>query len=412
MSACARASDGWRTLAAAALALSLAATATPPATAQTPATAPGCDPVGELGFVCGARNPEDLVRIPGSRWLIASGFADGGSLNLVDTRARALERWFVGAPDQMDADRIRFPHCPGTPQAERLNLQGLHLRREVDGKLTLYAANHGGREAIEIFRVDVGGEEPRVRWLGCLPLPAGRAANSVTTLPDGTVLATELIRPGTAITDYVQQRVTGGVYAWRPGDNAFRLLPGTELPGDNGIEASRDGKYFYVVAFGWHAILVYAMADTSRPLKRIEAPDFMPDNLHWDGDRLIAAGMRYDEPACGGRRKIIDGVADMMFCHRGYVVAEFDPDAGLFRTIAYAEPNPGFNAASAAVIVDGELWMGAFRSDRIAYRRLGRLRGPAIARRAGAPEDRPILPRRLSPHPRNRFAAREGGGAP
>ena len=335
-----------------------------------------CGPSGELGFICGAENPEDLARIPGTPWLIATGFAPGSGLKLVDTRAGSLKPWFTGAASQVRPDRRRFAQCSGPPDPGLLNIQGLHLRREAQGGLTLYGANHGGREAIEIFDVDAAAE-PRLTWIGCLPMPPGYAANSVTTYPDGTVLATVLTRPGTTITDYVRGAITGGVFQWAPGDTAFHLLPGTELPGNNGIEASRDGTQFYVVAFGWHSILVYSRADTTKPLKRIEAPDFMPDNIHWDGDRLISAGMRLDEPACGGRRRIVEGVADMMFCHRGYVAAEFDPSAGVFRTIVYSGPNADFNAVSTAVTVGDELWLGAFRSDRIAYRRLSSQAGDA-----------------------------------
>jgi hypothetical protein len=80
--------------------------------------------------------------------------------------------------------------------------------------------------------------------------------------------------------------------------------------------------------------------------------------------------MQYDEPACGGTRKIIDGKADDMRCHRGYVVAELDPRTLVFSTVAYAEPNPGFNGVSAARIVDDELWLAAYQGDRIAVRKL------------------------------------------
>lgn len=368
-------------IAAALAALALAGVAGRAAAASAPPAARACARAGELGFVCGADNPEDLARIPGTPWLIATGFAPGGGLSLVDTRTRALRRWFDGAPSQLDPDSARFPHCPGPPDARLLDTQGLHLRWEGDGRGLLYVANHGGREAVEVFRVEARAAQPRLTWIGCLPMPPGYAANAVSAFPDGTVLATVLTRPGTTITDFVEGRVTGGVYAWGPGDAGFHLLPGTELPGDNGLETSRDGRRFYVVAFGWHAVVVYDRADTAHPVRRIEAPDFMPDNIHWDGDRLMAAGMRLDEPACGGRRKIVNGVADMMLCHRGYVAAELDPDAGVFRTIAYGEPNPSFNAVSSAVIVGHELWLGAFRSDRIAWRRLpAQLNRPAVGR--------------------------------
>jgi hypothetical protein len=325
-----------------------------------------CAPAGELSFVCGAENPEDLARIPGTRWLIATGFAPGAGLKLVDTGSKRLSRWTPLVPAGRPAD----PRCPSPLDPAVLNAHGLSLRARGEDRWTLHVVNHGARESIEVFDVEVRSDRPVLRWAGCLPMPEGLAANSVATFSDGTVLATVLTRPGTTIADFVAGRPTGGVYQWAPGDDRFRLLPGTELPGDNGLETSPDDRRFYVVAFGWHAVVIFARDDTTHPLLRAVAPDFMPDNIHWDGERLIAAGMRYDEPACGGLRGVIDGIADPMTCHRGYVAAALDPRTGMFRTLVYGPPNPAFNDVSSAVVVGNELWLGAYRSDRLAWRLL------------------------------------------
>ena len=329
-----------------------------------------CEPVQELDFVCGAERPEDLARIPGTKWLIASGFSNGAGLKLVDTENKSLRTWYVGERKQNRFDRKTFEHCPGPLDVALFNVQGISLRSNGSMQHTLYATNHGGRETIEVFAVDARGPEPALTWIGCVPMPSGTAANSVAAFSDGTILATVLTHPGTTITDFVNGKITGGVYEWRRGSAGFRLLVGTELPGNNGVETSKDDMHFYVVAFGWHSILEFSRVNTSHPTRKVEAPGFMPDNIHWDGDRLIAAGMQLDEPVCGGRRKIIDGQADMMRCHRGYVVAQLDPKTLAFTILAYAEPNKNFNGVSAAVIVDRKLWLASYQADRIAYRSL------------------------------------------
>ena len=38
-----------------------------------PLGAQTCDPAGEVKFVCGTTNPEDLYIVPGAPWVIASG---------------------------------------------------------------------------------------------------------------------------------------------------------------------------------------------------------------------------------------------------------------------------------------------------------------------------------------------------
>lgn len=333
---------------------------------ESPGT--GCLSRQELSFVCGNEHPEDLAPIPGTPWLIVSGFADGAGLKLIDTRSKSGRRWYRGEPGQANADRTRYPHCPTPPDVATFNTQGLSLRRTGQGTYMLYAANHGGRESIEVFQVSITADEPRLQWQGCILMPAGMAANSVASFEDGTVLVTVLTRPGTSIADFVQGRKTGAVYEWIPGAPAFRLVRGTELPGNNGLEVSPDQKSFWVVAFGWHAVVKFSRGNPAHQIRKGVAPDFMPDNIHWDGHRLIAAGMRYDEPACGGERKAIAGKADDMRCHRGYVIATVDPITLEFHTLAYAEPNSDFNGVSAAFVMDGTLWLGSYQADRVAFR--------------------------------------------
>lgn len=333
--------------------------------------ASGCGAVNELHFVCGAHHPEDMVRIPRTRWVIVSAFAPRGGLQALDTQARTLRPWHIASPGRREAgERVGAADCPGPPDGRQLDTQGLSLRVLGPGRYRLYAVNHGGRESIEIFAVSMAGGAPAPRWRGCVLMPAGDAANAVSSYPDGTIIATVLNRPGTTKADFMRGKPTGGVFEWRPGTEGFRLLPGTELPGNNGLTAAPDGKRFYVVAFGLHAIYMYSASDTRRPIRAATAPGFMPDNVHWEGGRLIAAGMTYDEPACGGVRKIINGHADPMLCHRGYVVAALDPHTLHYTVLAHGGPNPAFNGATTGLIAGNRLWISSYQADRVAYRAL------------------------------------------
>jgi hypothetical protein len=321
---------------------------------------------GNLGFLCGTQRPEDVVRVPGTRWLVYSGFSDGAGLKLVDTAAHSMRqlpyRETEGGPGS-------WSQCKSPPDRVTFNTQGLSIRDLGGSQSRLHVVNHGDRESIETFSVDARAAEPLFTWTGCILMPQGLAANSVATFSDGTILVTVLTHPGRTITDFWRGEVTGAVYAWTPGDSTFRLLPGTELPGNNGLETSRDDSEFFVIAFGWRSVVVFSRADPSRPVRRATAPGFMPDNIHWSDGKLVLAGMQYDEPACGGIRKIINGKADEMRCHRGYTVAQLDPQSMGFSILAYAEPDPDFNGVSAAAIVAGELWLASYQSDRVAWRR-------------------------------------------
>jgi hypothetical protein len=52
----------------------------------------GCAADADLGYVCGAERPEDILPLPQTRWLVASGFARGAGLKLVDAPARTLAK--------------------------------------------------------------------------------------------------------------------------------------------------------------------------------------------------------------------------------------------------------------------------------------------------------------------------------
>jgi hypothetical protein len=333
------------------------------------ATPAVCEPGVRLHYICGVERPEDIVAVPGTHLIITSGFAPGAGLKLVDTEKHAATLWFVGAPDQIEPDRATYTSCSGPVDPKLFNARGLALRRTGERRYSLHVVNHGGRESIEIFDVILGGEIPRLVWRGCRVMPAGQVGNAVATFADGTLLAAVLTRPGTTIGDFMLGKPTGAVWQWRVGDDRFREIRGTELPGDNGLEVDSDERHFYVVAFGWHAVVVFDRHRT-KSVRTIVMPDFMPDNVHWTGGRLVAGGMRLDEPACGGLRRVVNGEADKMLCHRGYVAGAIDPVKGTVSTLAYGEPEAGFNGVSTAIVAGGTLWLGSYQADRIAYRPL------------------------------------------
>lgn len=335
-----------------------------------------CGSDGSLSYLCGAEKPEDLAPLPGTRWLVASGFAAGSGLKLIDTEAKTLRPWFTGHATQSAPQRDRYPDCERPPAPELFNARGISLRHKGTNEAELHVVNHGGRESVEVFVITwpASGDEPRLAWRGCLLLPDGHVGNSVATYADGTVLVTVLTRPGTTITDFVRGEKTGLVLERSAGAPAFVAIPGTELEGNNGLESARDDSGFYVVAFGTRSIVRFDRGDTSGPRWSAVATEFMPDNIHWHGDRLLAAGMVRDEPACGGVRQIVNGVADAMRCHRGYVAALLDPATRTWNVVADGAPSAFFNGVSSAAVIGGELWLGSYQADRLAVRRLPSIR--------------------------------------
>src|SRR5258706_16044746 len=106
--------------------LPAAITPVSPLSAQTqpPQATTSCAPTNRLNFVCGAQNPEDLVPIPGTRWLIASGMKEGAGLKLVDTDAKTARLFYTGRPAQLRPDTTLFPNSPAPPDASTFNAHG------------------------------------------------------------------------------------------------------------------------------------------------------------------------------------------------------------------------------------------------------------------------------------------------
>jgi hypothetical protein len=331
--------------------------------AQAPA---GCAPSGGLSFICGIQNAEDLVPVPNSHWMFASGMADGSGLHLIDTSAKRASTLYGGGKGTARADRARFPNCPAPLDSKLAHLHGLSLRPAQAAHYTLYATNHGGRESIEVFDVDAGAASPSATWIGCVPMPDKFPANSVAVFKDGTILATVLITPDKTFEDAFAGRITGVVYQWTPGAPGFKKLPGTELSANNGIETSADDRTFYVASTTTKRVLEFSRADPSKPMRAAQLKEFGPDNIRLIGGRLVTAGMIDNEPACGGAPKTADGIR----CSRGYIADAIDPKTLAVTEIARGPATPAFTGTATAIPVGNELWLGSFNADRVAYRSL------------------------------------------
>ena len=171
--------------------------------------------------------------------MLASGMAPGSGLHLVDTRAKTVQKVFAAGRASVQHDKTRFGLCPGPLDAKQALLHGLSLRPAGAGRYTVYATNHGGRESIEVFEIDMRARSaaPPVTWVGCVPLPDKLAANSVAAFTDGTLVATVLILPG----NDVRGRVRGPQHGCGADvDAGDARVPPAAGHGDVGEQRHRD----------------------------------------------------------------------------------------------------------------------------------------------------------------------------
>ena len=182
--------------------------------------------------------------------------------------------------------------CPGAPDWSVFEPRGLGMR-EIGRKPVLVAINHGGRETLEFFDVDMGGAEPMLTWTGCAAAPEGQWPDDIAVMSDGSLFVTSLWDPAdeTRVEKLVGGKPVGGMLRWSA-DGGWAVVPGYDgLSGPNGISASADGKDVFIAAWSGKKIL-HAKADDMAGFTEV-AVDFPPDNLNWseDGKTILVAGV-------------------------------------------------------------------------------------------------------------------------
>ena len=324
-----------------------------------------CQPDGELNYICGLQNAEDILPLGATEWLLVSGM-DGqfsntpitGHIYLVNRREKISEVLFPGARPAFRQDMAMFAGCPGPLNPDKFSSHGLALREQSSGMHRLYMTSHGEREAIEVFDIDTSGGKPAITWVGCVLLPEKTWANSVAILADGGFVATNFMDPTVPniFAEILQGKISGQVYEWHPG-GAVTVVAGTELSAPNGIALSADERWMYVNAFGTHEVVRYDR--TANPItSQTVAVTVGPDNIRWGDDGLLyIVGLNYVAPAdCASPP-----------CQTGWSVFSIDPDTLAAKRVAGADQTAALQGASAAVSVGNEIWIGTYNGNRIGY---------------------------------------------
>ena len=330
--------------------------ATPEPTPAADATPPGfteygahpCDPIDDIQFICDMVSPEDLAVLPGSEWVIASGAQEGGRLQVINARDKTTTVLFPRPGQTERLDATTYPTCPGPLPASEQEVfrgHGLYLKPGDGAIHTLYVVHHGTRESIEVFEVDAAGAAPDLTWIGCAPALSTLSLNSVVALPDGGFATTS--------------GPTDDVWAWHTATGWARI-PGSQGTAPNGLEISHDGRWLYIAGWSQEKLTRISLNETPVQQEVIDL-GFRPDNVRMslDGSVIFASG-HTDKDG----RSITDPREPLRETTN---VAAIDPETLEFRRIFEHTAMDGFVAATTAMQVGDEMWLGSYRGDRIAY---------------------------------------------
>jgi hypothetical protein len=300
-------------------------------------SAENCNSNGEVQFVCGTTNPEDLYQIPGTPWVIASGRVSdsAGPIYAVNIRDYSAREIFPSGATAPEHDTVTYRDCPGPNRI--FQPHGLTLREGNGGVHTLYVVGHGAREAIEVFDLDVSGNLPSLTWIGCIVAPEGTARiNSITALPDGYLGATNFDTSG------------GELWEWHP-DSGWIEVPGSQMPGPNGLVSSADGEWFYIG--GWSDQALVRLSRGQTPIQIEAAPvGFNVDNVRMapDGDIVVAGH--------------VTRCPDSSDCELAVArVAKVNPNTLNVQQLVDYKGNDFFRLGTVAIEVGDEIWIGGIR---------------------------------------------------
>jgi DNA-binding beta-propeller fold protein YncE len=321
-----------------------------------------CPPAGGLNFVCGPVGAEDLVRVPGTHWIIGSGMAErgrAGRLHLIDAGRKTWEILYPGENPRNELDAKSYSSCTGAPDAKTFGAHGIAIRDDGNRTATILAVNHG-REAVEVFKLNTAGKKPTIRWVGCVPMEKSISLNSVAFLPGGGFVATKFYDPTSpeGFGAMMAHKITGGVLEWQRG-SGIRTIAGTDLSGANGIEVSKDGKTLYVAAWGSQELVRFSHVNGAMQ-KTVVKVNFSPDNLRWaPNGKILVTGQNIQTNSAGNTTGF-----------KGWTIASLDPETMKVTEILKDSGESPMQNASVAIDVEGMLWVGPFSGNRVAYKAL------------------------------------------
>lgn len=326
-----------------------------------------CSPANSVSFICGVTNVEDFAPVPNSKWVIGGDLSTAsnpqGYLYLFDTKKRTAS---AVQPSEIAIrpDKTAYPDCPGPLDMKTFGPHGIDLTRTGGTHRVLYAVNHGGRESVEVFAVDLSGVRPKFTWTGCVVAPKGFWPDAVASLPDGGIVVTSLWDPTDAdrLNKLSGGQPVGALDEWH-GGQGWTPVPGAEgLSGPNGVIASADGKDIYVAVWSGKKVARISRGTTPAKVDTVST-GILTDNVRWSpGDKSIFVG---------GQDATVKQVLECFEssatnCNVPSKIYRLNPRTLKLTQVVKSGVYGVFGAGTGAIQVGNKLWVSSFRSDRIA----------------------------------------------
>jgi hypothetical protein len=320
-----------------------------------------CMPAGGITPICGFKNPEDLVQLPGTRQLLVSEMGEF----MMDTPGKLLI-YDIDAAQQQDlpinwssqADVWGDEDCMA-PEPDLFSPHGIDLSGRADNRMQLLVVNHGGREAVEFFEVLAAPDGWALQWRGCALPPGDPFINDVVALSDGGFLVTHMWNKSIAFEEVGRRLLNGEkmgwVWEWQA-ESGFSLVANSQLVMPNGITVSADNKKIFVNVYMGNRIV---KLDRASGMLESAFDIRQPDNVTIDDDGMLWIASHQHDPlneTC---------TAEQGPCLLPFKVVRVDPETMLGETVIDHNGAP-MGYVTVALKVGDEIFMGTAHGDRMA----------------------------------------------
>ena len=321
-----------------------------------------CKSSKEIEVICLVKNPEDLAVTPDNDFLIVSEFGGiepleemiPGKLSLLNLKTEEIEPLDMSYSNNTWGDGL----C-SRKNNDLLGPHGIDLITRNDGLYQLAVVNHIEYESIEMYELIKSETSWHLIWRGCVRAPVENYLNDVSLKSDGSLFVSHMYDRDSSISSFLLaalfKKKTGYVLQWN-NKQGFSKVVESEGSMPNGLAYDENNNLLYINDnLGDKVRILDLNNKTSVADSYLNAPD----NLILTEESLWVTTLDHE---------ILDTIKCIEYtvCALPFSVYELDP-VTLEEKQRFSFRKTVFGLPTVALPVKDKIWIGSFRSDRIAY---------------------------------------------
>ena len=321
-----------------------------------------CKSNQDIGVICSVKNPEDLAVTPDNNFLIVSEFGGiepleemtPGKLSLLNIETEEVSPLSISYANNTWGDGL----C-SRKKNDLIGPHGLDLVERSDGLYQLAVVNHIDYESIEMFELSQNNSGWGLVWRGCVRAPIENYLNDVSLTSDGSLFVSHMYDRDSGASTFLSAALfkykTGYVLQWN-NIEGFSKVQGSEGSMPNGIALDETKNLLYINDNLGDKVRVL---DLSKNTLVTETSLNSPDNLILTNGSLWVTTLDHE---------ILDTLkcSKLITCTLPFSVYELNP-LNLEIKGRFSFRHNIFGLPTVALPVKDKIWIGSFRSDRIAY---------------------------------------------